>query len=532
MTTLPQWLDPAMGADETAPAQRFLAPSGWTSRTYGELHDLVRRTAAVLISQGATPERPIAIIAQTRPEWTIVDLAAASIGVPTVPVYPTSSPRQIEELLRRLDIGVTVGDRDDLADVEGTGVLLRLGTNAGDLGDLARGPLDDAEDEMLRDLEAAVRSDDVFSIIFSSGSTGAPKGCVLTHANYVAVLKMATSVETSGPDGAAHRAHAFVYLPLAHVSARLQQLTTLSVGGELVYGSGSTPELLDQIAATRPTYVPGVPRFFESAYVRADRDPGRLRAMFGDRLGYALTGGAPIDPAMLATYRAAGITLVEGYGLTETAAALTLCAPHANREGSVGRALPGVTLRLADDGELLARGPNVFQGYLDDESATADAFTDGWFRTGDLATIDEDGFVYITGRKKNLIVTSTGKNVAPEPIENRMRTVLGIADVAVVGDRYPYLIALIFGADESGADSLVAGIRALNDDVAPPERIRKIVLVPTPLDPARGEVTASGKLMRPTVLDHHRDLIAAVYDGREPDVPVLDTAERPSRTAA
>lgn len=522
MQTLIDWL--ALEPSDTvhAPAQRFASTDGWALRSYAELFDLVRRTAVELLVHGARADRPVVIIAQTRPEWTVVDLAAAFIGAPTVPVYPTSSAPQIESILSQIHAAVTITDRDDLDDVVGTGPLVRLGTEHGDLGALARDPLTPEEATSLDLIASAVRPSDTFSIVFSSGSTGAPKGCVLTHDNYVSVLRMAKAVEEGGPRGGIHRTHAFVYLPLAHVSARLQQLTTLSFGGELIYGSGDTGALLEQIRETQPTYVPGVPRFFESAYLRADRDPARLRAMFGDRIEYALTGGAPIDPAMLETYERAGITLVEGYGLTETAAALTLCAPHVNRPGSVGRALPGVELRLADDGELLAKGPNIFAGYLGSASATADAFIDGWFRTGDLARIDDDGFVHITGRKKNLIITSTGKNVAPEPIENRLRSTLGIDDVTLVGDGRPFLIALLFLDGRHDAERLVDGIRLVNAEVAPPERVRKIVLVPVPLDPARGEVTPSGKLVRHVVLGHHRALVDAVYAGRDPGHVVYD----------
>lgn len=530
MQTLIDWLalEPSDAVD--APAQRFLSADGWAVRSYSALHELVRRTAVELLAQGARADRPVVIIAQTRPEWTVVDLAAALIGAPSVPVYPTSSAAQIESILSQIHAAVTITDRDDLGDVAETGALLRLGGTPGDLGALERGPLS-ADDVSSLDLIAStVRASDTFSIVFSSGSTGAPKGCVLTHRNYVSVLRMAKTVEGSGPRGGIHRTHAFVYLPLAHVSARLQQLTTLSFGGELIYGSGDTRTLLEQIRETQPTYVPGVPRFFESAYLRADRDPERLRAMFGDRIEYALTGGAPIDPAMLETYQRAGITLVEGYGLTETAAALTLCAPHVNRPGSVGKALPGVDLRLADDGELLAKGPNVFAGYLGNETATADALVDGWFRTGDLARIDDDGFVYITGRKKNLLITSTGKNIAPEPIENRLRSTLGLDDVALIGDGRPFLIALLFAADDGDAERLRSGIRRINAEVAPPERVRKIVLVPEPLDPARGEVTPSGKLVRHVVLEHHRALIDDVYAGRDPGPVVYDivSAREPS----
>jgi len=511
MTTLSEWLSPQLQAGSTAAAQRFQTPDGWRGRSYGELHDLVRRTAHVLHGLGAGPDGPVAIVARTSPEWSVVDLAAALIGAPIVPVYPTSSAVQIADIVRRTRPAVVVTDRDDV--VWPDAVTKRLGTAPGSLGELESGPLDDVAVAELDVLASRVTGDDVYSIVFSSGSTGAPKGCVLTHANYVAVLRAASAFETAGPDGAAHREHAFVFLPLAHVSARLQQLTTFTLGGELIYGSGDTAQVLAQIEETRPTYVPGVPRLFESAYQRVGRDPQGLRALFGPRLQYALTGGAPIDPAVLAAYAEAGILLVEGYGLTETSAALTLCTPHANRPGSVGLPLPGVELCVASDGELLARGPNIFRGYLDDPEATREAMPDGWFATGDLGRVDEDGFVFITGRKKNLLVTSTGKNIAPEPIENRLRLTLGLDDVVLVGDARPYLSAIVFAPDAEDA-ALCAGVAAVNLDASPPERVRRLVVVPRPLDAAHGEVTPSGKVVRAAVLERCRSMIDDLYAGR------------------
>ncbi|WP_127819042.1 AMP-dependent synthetase/ligase [Microbacterium sp. CPCC 204701] len=509
--TLIAWLQPHLRSGNPAAAQRFRGSGGWVTRSYGELWSLVRRTSVLLSDAGAGRGRPVVIVAQTSPTWTIVDLAAATIGAPVVPVYPTSSFAQVADVITRVAPAVVVTDRTDI-DAAGATVL-GWGTDADSLGDLDRPELSGSEEVALDLAAAEVSASDVFSIVFSSGSTGTPKGCVLTHANYTAVLSAAAEVEAGGPDGAAHRAHSFVYLPLAHVSARLQQLTTLTLGGELVYGAGGTADILGQIRETEPTYVPGVPRLFESAYLRAGEDAQRLRESFGPRLRYALTGGAPIDPDILATYAAAGIPLVEGYGLTETSAALTLCAPHVNRQGSVGRALPGVQLRIAHDGEVLARGANIFAGYLDDPDATRAAFVDGWFATGDLGRLDGDGFLYITGRKKNLLVTSTGKNIAPEPVENRLRSAFGLDDAILVGDRRPYLSALVF-AERVDETALVQGIGEMNALVSPPEQVRRVVVIPHALRSDAGELTASGKVVRSVVLDRHARLIDDLYAGR------------------
>lgn len=519
---LSQWLSPHLRAGNRAAAQRFHVDGRWHRRTYGELHDLVRRTARGLQLIGARRGDRVAIIARTRPEWTVVDLASALLGSAVVPIYPTASNAQIGDILRRTTPTVLVADPDrDLPPISPEITVLRFGELAGDPGDLAfpeisagDGPTGDATE---------VAGSDLYSIVFSSGSTGAPKGCPLTHDNYVSVLRMAAEVELDDAPAPAHRERAFVFLPLAHVSARLQQLTTFTLGGELIYGEGGTAEILEQIREVEPTYVPGMPRLFESANLRAGRDPERLREMFGPSLHYALTGGAPIDPDMLRTYAAAGIPLVEGYGLTETSAALTLCAPHCNRSGSVGRALPGVELRIAADGEMIARGPNIFAGYLDAPELTRDAFIDGWFRTGDLGAIDDDGFVYITGRKKNLIVTSTGKNVAPEPMENQLRAAFGIPDVVVVGDRRPYLIALVFCGDAVHEGELVGHVRRANADLAPPERVRKLVIVPRALRLGEGELTASGKIVRSAAISLNSLVVDGAYGaGAMPGIHVID----------
>lgn len=522
MSSLLTWLAPHLTAGNGAPAQRFQTGDEWVSRTYGQLYDVVERTAFHLQEIGAGPGRGVAILARTRPEWSVADLAAASIGAEVVPIYPTASAAQVDEILARTSPAVLVTDREDI--VPHAVVVARLGAENGALGDLDRGPLTAEQRSQVERARAAVSPEGTYTIVFSSGSTGAPKGCVLTHANYVAVLRMAAERETSGTERAAHRTRAFVYLPLAHVSARLQQLTTFTLGGELIYGAGSTDELLRQIARTRPTYVPGVPRLFESAYTRAGRDPVRLREMFGDSLSYALTGGAPIDPEMLASYEAAGIALVEGYGLTETCAALTLCTPQSNRRGSVGRALPGVDLRTAPDGEILARGANVFAGYLGDPVGTREVLSSGWLATGDLGRIDDDGFVYITGRKKNILVTSTGKNIAPEPIENRIRAMFAVDDVAVVGDRRPFLTALLF-TEASALDdvALVEGFRTMNREVSPPERVRKVAFVPRELTAAAGEITPSGKMIRSAVIAQNDLVIEDLYAGRRsPGIHVID----------
>lgn len=520
-------LEPHMRLGNTAIAQRFATAGTWTQRSYGELRELVEATADQLRTHGVRRHDRVAIQMRTRADWSVVDLAAALIGAALVPVYPTAAAAQLVDVVQRTQpVVLVVESSADLPDlgIDGPRVL-RVGDDDGDLGDLralVRQPVRTA---------TPVEMDDLYSISFSSGSTGKPKGCLLTHGNYVAVVSMAIAAETHPIEGLAHRRVSFVYLPLAHASARLQQLTTFAAGGELVYGSGDTANILRQIAEVRPTYVPGVPRLFESAYLRADRKPETLRAMFGNRLVYALTGGAPIAQEMLETYADAGISLVEGYGLTETSTALTISAPHDTRPGTVGRALAGVELRIAEDGEILARGPNIFAGYLDDEQATFEALRDGWFHTGDLGEIDPDGYLTVTGRKKNLIVTSTGKNVAPEHAENIFRRACRLDGVVVAGDGRPYLIAVVTaGAHVVDDAELVAAARTANSDVSPPERIRKVAVVDRALSRYLGELTDSGKVVRHRVLSNLDSVVDAVYRGEPMDgVRVIDTVPQPRR---
>ncbi|SNT10668.1 AMP-dependent synthetase/ligase [Rhodococcoides kyotonense] len=527
--TIHELLAPHMTLGNSAPAQRFATESGWTQRSYGELRTLVDSAADVLYAAGVRRGDRVAIQVRTRADWTVVDLAAASLGAALVPVYPTAAWAQLRDIVERTSPAVLVVERGaSLPEFGDRGPhVLRLGDPDGDLGDLA------SQDELAAHDGPAAQTTDLFSISFSSGSTGKPKGCMLTHANYAAVVTMAIEAETHPVHGLGHRELAFVYLPLAHASARLQQLTTFAAGGELAYGSGGTADILRQIADVAPTYVPGVPRLFESAYMRADRDPLTLRNMFGNRLAYALTGGAPIASEMLETYARAGISLVEGYGLTETSTALTIATPHDNKPGTVGRPLSGVQIRTAEDGEILARGPNIFLGYLDDDEATADVLRGGWFHTGDLGSVDVGGYLTITGRKKNLIVTSTGKNVAPEHAENIFRRSCRIDGVVVVGDGRPFLIAVVFAGDYPIDDEELGDVAfRVNADVSPPEWIRKILVLDRALSHTDGELTDSGKIVRHIVLSTLDSAVDDVYRGLVPaGARVIDTV-RQARPAA
>ncbi len=516
--TVAALLEDAFRVNSSAPAQRFLRSGEWCTRSYGEVRALAAAAAQVLRDRGVTAGDRVALLLRTRADWTVIEIAAAMAGATLVPFYPSSTKPQLVELLELagpvLLIAEAGGELPHAAVDLPLGVV-EVGEHDGDLGDLA-----DAE---CRDVVwAATEPDDVFTIAFSSGSTGRPKGCVVLQRNYAAVLEMVRLAERHPRSGHAHRIAAFIYLPLAHASARLQQLTSLIVGGEIVYGVGGTAEILGQIETTAPSYVAGVPRLFEYAAAKYAGSPEQLRQVFGQNLAYALSGGAPLPVDVLEAYESAEVLIVDGYGLTESSTAVAIGTPHCMRAGSVGKPLPGLEVVIAVDGEVLVRGENVFAGYLDDDAATREVLANGWLHTGDLGHLDADGFLFITGRKKNVIVTSTGKNISPEGYENKYRAATGISDFVLVGDSWPYVIAVAAASDDGapGEDVLVSAARRLNQGLAPQERVRKIVLLDRELSRDLGELTASGKVIRSAVERNHRELIQQVYANCT-ELPVL-----------
>lgn len=526
--TVAEILEQSVQRSLSAPAQRFLSAGEWRTRDYAEMLELAHSAAQVLRDRGVEPRDRLALVLRTRADWTVIELASLMLGTTLVPLYPTATESQIAEALKTARPSALIVEAGtELPRGAATLPLgvLQVGEADGDLGDLAD-RADRAEGGMVW---AHTRPADHFTISFSSGSTGRPKGCVILHRNYAAVLGMVLQAERHPEFGYAHRESAFIYLPLAHASARLQQLTSLCLGGEIVYGSGNTAEILTQIEQTAPSYVAGVPRLFEHAGAAASKSKtgpvgeARLSELFGSNLRYALSGGAPLPEEYLAAYARAGVQIVDGYGLTESSTAVAIGTPHCWRAGSVGKPLPGLSVRFAEDGEVLVRGENVFEGYLDDPASTSEVLRDGWLHTGDLGYLDADGFLFITGRKKNLIVTSTGKNISPEGYENRFRAATGLSDFVLIGDRWPYVVAIAAPNEREQLDPGQLGSVAaqLNAELAPQERVRKIILLDRQFDEALGEVTASGKVIRVAVERNQSELIAGVYAGRS-NTSVLD----------
>lgn len=557
--------------------------TGWSEVSCAAFLAEVRGVAKGLVAAGVEPGDRVALISKTRYEWTLVDYAIWFAGAVSVPIYETSSADQIAWIL------ADSGARAVLA--EGPGHTARIDGVRRDLDALVHvwSLADHALDVLTRlgedvtdaDLEArrtSVGPQDVASLIYTSGTTGRPKGCMLTHANFM--VELGVAVEElgelfEGPDGS--DTSTLLFLPLAHVFARVIQIGCVRSRTRLGH-SADIKNLVADLQGFRPTFVLAVPRVFEKVFNTASqratadgrggifdkaaetaiaysrgldrgRPPLRVRAQHAlysrlvyaklrDALGgacvYAVSGGAPLGERLGHFYRGIGLTVLEGYGLTETTAAVTVNLPGALKIGTVGRPLPGTAVRVADDGELLFRGPQVFAGYWNDDVATTDAFgPDGWFHTGDVGEVDDEGFVRITGRKKEILVTAGGKNVAPAVLEDLLRAHPLVSQCLVVGDGQPFIAALVT-IDEDAFPTWAAthhksgrvadlvddpdlraavevAVAEANQAVSKAESIRKFEILPHDWTEEGGQLTPSLKLKRSVVTRQSRDQIAALY---------------------
>ena len=568
--------------------------SGWTDIPAQQFLDQVRSLAKGLIAGGLAPGETVAVMSATRYEWTVVDFAIWFAGGVTVPVYETSSASQVEWILH--DSGarrVFVENQEKAALVQGvldgSGLLgdrllgvVRMDYDgaAPNLASLAAAGsgVSDAELERHR---AAAGLADVASLVYTSGTTGRPKGCEITHGNFALVAK---NIVLFLPEILLQpHTRTLMFLPLAHVLARAVQVICLSAGTTLGHTSNAK-ELLEDLGTFKPTFLLVVPRIFEKVYAGAahkaalagkDRlfetaaavaveyskaldaaargagaGPGwvlrakhgvfdrllypKLRQAFGGRLGYTVSGASPLSDHDAHFFRGAGIPVLEGYGLTETTAPCTANTPTRTRVGTVGIPVPGTTIRIADDGEILVKGIGVFKGYHANEAANAEAFVDGFFRTGDLGSLDADGFLTITGRKKDLLVTAGGKNVAPGPLEEKIREHQLVAQAVVVGDGRPFVSALVnldpeglenwcaaqrvpaMGTAEAAVSEQVrAAIQAAVDEantlVSKAESIRTFVVLDTDFTVESGHLTPSLKLKRSAVVRDFEAQINRIY---------------------
>ncbi len=541
----------------------------WQDVTAAEFRAEVEAVARGLIAAGIAPGDRVALMSRTRYEWTLVDFAIWTAGAVTVPVYETSSADQVQWILA--DSGAvavvveTPAHARTVASVRGqTPALVDVWQiDSAGLDDLVAAGAE-VDDELLTTRRTSAGPHDLATIIYTSGTTGRPKGCELTHQNFMALTD--NTVARLGEVVSADDASTLLFLPLAHIFARFIQVLSFSAGARVGHSS-DVKNLLADLADFTPTYLLSVPRVFEKIYNSSEQkaeaegkgkifhlaaetavayskalDAGtvsvsmrlrhaafdrlvyaRIRAAMGGRIRDNVSGGAPLGERLGHFYRGAGISVLEGYGLTETTAPSTVNTPELVKIGTVGLPLPGVSIKVADDGEVLVKGPHVLRGYWRNDEATAEAFVDGWFRTGDLGTLDGDGYLRITGRKKEILVTAGGKNVAPAVLEDRLRAHPLVSQTVVVGDGRPYIGALVtldadmlptwlksnglaqMGVDEAAGDETVlAEIQRAVDDantsVSRAESIRRFRLLAVDFTEDSGHLTPSMKLKRSVVM--------------------------------
>jgi long-chain acyl-CoA synthetase len=573
-------------AAHDGPALRFAREGEWAEMSYAELGSAAREIARGLIALGIEPGDRVSILSNTRPEWTLVDLGALCAGAVVAPIYHTNSPEECRYVLDHAGSRVVFCENAEqaakVAEIRHLCPALQHvvtfdgadGTSLSQLRALGESVDPSALDEVAKQ----VQPDDPATIIYTSGTTGPPKGCITTHENCMATAEMYERQLDFGPGEPV----VFMFLPLAHSLARMTELLVLDVGGTLAYWRRDPKMVLDDLAATRPTHVPSVPRVYEKVHTKAlagVEEAGRLkrtifhwalatgkrmrelerqgrrpdallrrryaladklvlskvRGLFGPDIRLGLTGAAPIAQDVLEFFDACGVLILEGYGMTETTAAATLNTKDRFRFGTVGRALPGAEVAIADDGEILMRGPHVFHGYFRNDDATAETFTeDGWLRSGDLGAIDADGYLRITGRKKDLIITSSGKNISAANLESALREIRWVSQAVVYGDNRPYLVALltldpdelpaladragvaadpaIMSKDELVHAELERDVEAVNERFARIEQVKRFAVLDRDLTQEDGELTPTMKVKRAVVYKEFADRFDALYE--------------------
>ena len=574
---------PARNAGRNPARVAFSRKAGaqWVEVTAAEFHRQVRALAKGFVAAGLAPGDRVAIMSKTRYEWTLVDFAVWTAGGVVVPIYETSSPDQVRWILEDSGaLGIvleTAGHAATLEEVRGQLPDLRhvWQIDGGGLDALAAAGAE-VTDADLDAARAGIDRASIATIIYTSGTTGRPKGCQLTHDNFMALAENATSrlSQVVLADGAS----TLLFLPLAHVFARFIEVLCVSAEAKMGH-SADLKNLLADFAEFRPTFILSVPRVFEKIYNSAEQkataegkgkifqtaadtaiawstalDSGRpalglrvrhsifdklvyskLRAAMGGNVLYAVSGGAPLGTRLGHFFRGIGVTVLEGYGLTETTAPATVNTPEQVKIGTVGPPLPGVGIRIAEDGEVLIKGNNVFASYHNNEEATSAAIKEGWFHTGDLGELDDDGYLRITGRKKELLVTAGGKNVAPAVLEDRLRAHPLISQCIVVGDQKPFIGALVTldpemlpvwaknnGLDEGvsveearTSEVVLAEIQRAVDDanaaVSKAESIRKFSILGTDFTEDNGYLTPSMKLRRNIVMQDFEGEVEALY---------------------
>lgn len=574
-------------------ALRRRVGADWQEVTARAFADEVAATAKGLVAAGLEPGGRVALMSRTRYEWAVLDFAIWTAGGQTVPVYATSSVDQIEWILRDSDARLVITEspqneasvRQAVEKLPSPRRLWQL--EDGGMGELAAAE-EEVSDQELDRRRSALAPDTVATVCYTSGTTGRPKGCVLTHANLLA--EAGNTIELLHPVFRAatrQEASTLLFLPLAHILGRTIQIACLKAGIGIGHCPSIKPnELRPQIRSFKPTFLVGVPYLFEkiheagrataekmgrgASFDRADRigvrfgeaslekdlgtgkGPGfglrlaaglydllvyrRIRKELGGRLSYAISGGSPLDRRLSLFFYAAGVVIYEGYGLTETTAAATLTPPLSPRPGTVGQPVPGTAIRIADDGEVLVKGDIVFGAYWKNETATQEVLRDGWFTTGDLGSLDEDGYLRITGRKKDILVTSGGKNVSPAVLEDRMRSRPPVGQCLVLGDGRSHVTALVtlepeavrhwlavrkrsvhtplseLREDSEIREAVQEAVDYANEAVSTAESIRGFRIVDGEFTEENGLLTPSMKVKRAAVLKHFADEVSALYE--------------------
>ena len=566
-------------------AARHKVDGEWRELTYEQVGAAIEEVALGLIELGIQSGDRVAILSDTRLEWTLASYGITAAGAVVVPVYPTNSPRECEWVLgnsgaravfcesaqQRAKIDQVAGELPDLAHT--------IGIEAGG-GELMLDELRErggaGERAELRARQAALAPEDPYTIIYTSGTTGPPKGVVLSHRNAMSVCEMVQELQFVAADE-----RTYLYLPLAHAFALTAQLASYDLGSMIIYYGRDTKRIVEELIETRPTYLPSVPRIFEKLYTAAiklrdqsgeiDRESfeqaiklgvevrrrrrdgeevpdelmrafeaaderlySRVRALFGGEIIQAVTGAAPIAAEILEFFYACGVPVLEGWGMTETTAVGTVCTLDKLKFGTVGRAMPGVEIKIADaDQEILIRGPNVFSEYWRNPEATEQTLADGWLQTGDVGGLDDDGFLTITGRKKDIIITAGGKNLTPANIENDLKQSRFISHAVMYGDRRPYPVALITldpeeivpWAQENGLSEDLAelasedAVRDLvqheldraNSNYAQVEQIKRFAILDHDLSLEQGELTPTLKVKRNVINDRYAELFESLY---------------------
>jgi long-chain acyl-CoA synthetase len=561
------------------PAVRRKHGDGWQDVSYRELGVIASELASGLIALGVEPGDRVGILCSTRPEWTYASFGITSAGAVVVPIYPTNSPEECEWVAGNSESRVVICEdpgqvakivkvRERLPELETIVVIDGDADDAISLDDLrARGRERDPS-EVAERVQAA-RPEDAYTFIYTSGTTGPPKGCVLTHGNYRAVVSMCeVAAIFEGEDVV------YLYLPLAHSFALLIQLIAIDLGGTIAYWGGDPKQIVPELMAVKPHYLPSVPRIFEKIYtlVTSNGDPQKIRAAtelglkvrelqaagqpvpepmqaafdaadkelfanvrnaFGGRLKQATSGAAPIAQEILEFFYACGVPVLEGYGMTETATASSVSTTGDFRFGTVGRPLPGAEVKIADDGEILIRGPHIFHGYYKMEDKSFGTIEDGWMHTGDLGSLDEDGYLSITGRKKDIIITAGGKNLTPANLENDLKQSRWISQAVMYGDRRPYPVALItldpeeivafarehglpedteaLSRDPKVRELIQGVLDEVNEKYARVEQIKKFAILDHDLSQETGELTPTLKVKRNVVNDKYAELFEELY---------------------